>query len=281
MKLATMIAILALAGKCSLQELSTVVTGLALQTAMLLRCNGSAAAATAAAAAAMLLCAAPPSTASIAGQARTQTACPKRDQATNFIAPCSGLSQYNNSTAAGCYQCCGQQPSGPSQQHNNFNPHCLLMLLCAIAAGVNFAYARRSMTSIQQVPDSNCKMPGFTFIKGQLPHDRHHHAESPVIIYTLPYRRSGTPAPKPFATLAATSAACQEDAACGMFTSSGYIVGAYRLADGEKSFETESDILMWQTMYDCAGETMFPYKQHATTCIYILVHCPAHSPPRA
>jgi hypothetical protein len=113
------------------------------------------------------------------------------------------------------------------------------------------------MTSIQQVP--NCNMPGFTFKQGQLPHDRHHHADSPVIIYTLPYQRSGTPAPEPFATLAATAAACQEDAACGMFTSSGYIVGAYRLADDKRSFKTESDILMWQTLYNCPGEPIFPY----------------------
>lgn len=92
------------------------------------------------------------------------------------------------------------------------------------------------------------------------PHPTHGMLWNPVELYTLPYVApkdgSGTNAavPTPLPTLQATAAACEADAACGMFTSDGYIVGAYRRtlpAGNKEQVGSEADILLWQPMHHC------------------------------
>lgn len=105
---------------------------------------------------------------------------------------------------------------------------------------------------------SSCNVPGFTFNQGQLPHDRHDELGSPVILYTLPFDKYTGEAPKPYPSLAATAEACQTDPACAMFTSDGYIAGAYRIKEGPKPaskvFDRASDVVQWRKMHYCPGE---------------------------
>lgn len=130
------------------------------------------------------------------------------------------------------------------------------------AAGAGITTATKNSTSKQQqqVPDRDCSLPGFYFKEGQLPLDRHHSDQSPVILLTLPYKPTRwlfkSQKPQPFESVAATAAACQANNACGMFTSSGYVVGAHRLKNDphvRKKFDRRSDIIKWHTMHNCEG----------------------------
>lgn len=198
--------------------------------------------------------------ASLAGRARTKQHA-HVSSSKRRSTPCCVFGQYNSSllcgTAAGCSYSRQQMPH---RQHNSCASTQAITICCtvyAVAVGVSSAYATRSLTAVQQAPDSDCNVPGFTFREGQLPHDKYFIDSSPVNIYSLPYGQTGSPKPKPFATLAATAAACQDDSACGMFTSNGYIVGAnWRANDASvtKAFTKESDILKWHTMHNCSGE---------------------------
>jgi hypothetical protein len=86
---------------------------------------------------------------------------------------------------------------------------------------------------------------------------------NPVQLYTLPYTppkdgSSGTNTvmPTPLANLPATVAACQADAGCGLFTSDGYIIGAYRRTLPDRNSEQvsrEADIFLWQPMHYCTS----------------------------
>jgi hypothetical protein len=78
------------------------------------------------------------------------------------------------------------------------------------------------------------------------------------MLYTLPSVKYTGKAPKPYTSLAATAEACQADPACAMFTSDGYIAGAYRIKEGLKPAsevsDRASDVVQWRKMHYCPGE---------------------------
>ena len=62
--------------------------------------------------------------------------------------------------------------------------------------------------------------------------------------------------PTPLANLPATVAACKADAGCGLFTSDGYIIGAYRRTLPDRNSEQvsrEAGIFLWQPMHYCTS----------------------------
>lgn len=136
------------------------------------------------------------------------------------------------------------------------------MMLLSIAGLLHCHDVQAAFAAATQ---AGCSIPGFIFKQNQVPAatDPPFDPDSasgllinPVHLYTLPYKRGGggSQAPKPFADISATAAACTANAACGMFTSDGYIIGAYRTsveAQYTEKGSTEADILTWQPMYYC------------------------------
>lgn len=126
-------------------------------------------------------------------------------------------------------------------------------------AGLALSCADSSRSAHQQAPatSGSCDVVGFTFKQGQLPHDRHNSHHSPVVLYTLPHEEHSMTPPRPHSSRTEAAAACQTDVACGMFTSDGYIIGAYRIENDIKRsrnpFNTEPDIIDWKTMHYCSG----------------------------
>jgi hypothetical protein len=87
---------------------------------------------------------------------------------------------------------------------------------------------------------------------------------NPFRLYTLPYTPpdEGPDAgccgvnaiiPAPFENLPSTVAGCEANAECGLFTSDGYIIGAYRTTENvfEEKADSEADVFEWQTMQYC------------------------------
>jgi hypothetical protein len=118
--------------------------------------------------------------------------------------------------------------------------------------------------ALQGSAGADCSVPGFTFRPNVVPSLAKPlgRLQNPVQLYTLPYTppkdgSSGTNSimPAPLANLPATVAACQADAGCGLFTSDGYIIGAYRtLSDPNRELVSrEADIFKWQPMHVCTS----------------------------
>lgn len=116
-----------------------------------------------------------------------------------------------------------------------------------------------------------CDVPGFTFHPDQVPDLVTPSADSqtglrpynPIELYTLlpPAADDETISPghiriaAPLPNMAETLAACEANTSCGLFTSDGYIIGAYKMSVPEGSTpaqaEGESDIIDWQPMHYC------------------------------
>lgn len=143
--------------------------------------------------------------------------------------------------------------------------HCITTCNCFVMlwSSAGLLHCHSIQAAAVAAMQASCSFPGFTFKSGflptiTLPRGHHNLADNPVHLLSLPYKpvahEENSLPPKPFANMSATAAACTADAACGMFTSGGYIIGAYRISDeagSTKKTAKEADIITWKPISYC------------------------------
>jgi hypothetical protein len=103
---------------------------------------------------------------------------------------------------------------------------------------------------------AECTLAGFVLKQRQLP--RTLSSQNAAVVYTLHNKDTAQLLATPDA--AATAAACNHTAACAMFTSDGFLIGAYRSASTVDAFNAAiaseqqgGGPLSWVPMHYCAG----------------------------
>uniref|UniRef100_A0A383W3C7 Leucine-rich repeat-containing N-terminal plant-type domain-containing protein n=1 Tax=Tetradesmus obliquus TaxID=3088 RepID=A0A383W3C7_TETOB len=108
----------------------------------------------------------------------------------------------------------------------------------------------------------SCIVAGYAFQRRQLPAELEWQQEPDqrVLLYTIQPQNISAKTPSPLATLAETAAACDALDACVMFTSDGYLIGAYRPVEDVKvltkllEIEKRLGPWQWRAMRYCSGK---------------------------
>jgi hypothetical protein len=109
---------------------------------------------------------------------------------------------------------------------------------------------------------ASCNVAGYELKVRQLPRELgwQDDADQEVLLYTIQPPSSLAKAPFPLATLTETATACDALDACVMFTSDGYLIGAYRSVTNATALRRQLELekrlgpWQWRTLRYCSGK---------------------------